>query len=37
MESEGSLLRSHEPSIGPYPKVDQSSPYHTVLSLYEQS
>jgi hypothetical protein len=33
MESEGSLLCSQEPSTGPYPEPDQSSPYHLFLSL----
>jgi hypothetical protein len=33
MELEGSLPCSQEPSIGPYPKPDQSSLYHTILSL----
>jgi hypothetical protein len=33
MEPERSLPRSREPSTGPYPKLDQSNPYHTILSL----
>jgi hypothetical protein len=33
MEPEGSLPRSQEPSPGPYPKPDQSNPYHPILSL----
>jgi hypothetical protein len=32
MEPEGSLPCSQEPSTGPYPQPDQSSPYHTILS-----
>jgi hypothetical protein len=32
MESESSLLCSQEPSTGPYPEPDQSSPYHPILS-----
>jgi hypothetical protein len=34
MQPEGSLPCSQEPSIGPYPEPDQSSPYHTVLSIF---
>jgi hypothetical protein len=30
MEPEGSLLRSQELSTGPYPKPDESSPYHSI-------
>jgi hypothetical protein len=33
METEGSLPWSQEPSTGPYPEPDQSSPYHPILSL----
>jgi hypothetical protein len=33
MEPEGSLLCSQEPSAGPYPKPDQSIPYHRILSF----
>jgi hypothetical protein len=33
MESVDSLLCSQEPSTGPYPKPDPSSPYHLILSL----
>jgi hypothetical protein len=33
MEPEDSLSCSQEPSTGPYPKPDQSSPYHAILSL----
>jgi hypothetical protein len=32
-ESQGSLPRSKQPSTGPYPEVDQSSPYQPILSL----
>jgi hypothetical protein len=32
-QPKGSLLCSHEPSTSPYPEPDQSSPYHTILSL----
>jgi hypothetical protein len=31
MEPEGSLPCSKEPSTGPYPKPDQSNPYHLIL------
>jgi hypothetical protein len=33
MEPEGSLSCSQEPSTGPYPEPDQSSPYHPILFL----
>jgi hypothetical protein len=33
MEPEGSLSCSQEPSTGPYPEPDQSSPYHPILYL----
>jgi hypothetical protein len=33
MEPEGSLQCSQEPSTGPYPERDRSSPYHPVISL----
>jgi hypothetical protein len=36
MESEGSLQCSQEPSTAPYPEPDQSSPYHPILSLYDE-
>jgi hypothetical protein len=32
MEPKGSLQWSQEPSTGPYPESNQSSPYHTILS-----
>jgi hypothetical protein len=32
MEPEGSSPYSQEPSTGPYPKPDRSSPYHPILS-----
>jgi hypothetical protein len=31
MELEGSLPRSQEPATGPYPELDQYSPYHPIL------
>jgi hypothetical protein len=33
MEPNGSLPHLQEPSTGPYPEPDQSSPYHPILSL----
>jgi hypothetical protein len=33
MEPEGSLPYSQEPSTGPYPEPDQSSPYHPILRV----
>jgi hypothetical protein len=33
MELEGSLPCSQEPSTDPYPKPDQSNPYHPILYL----
>jgi hypothetical protein len=33
MEPEGSLRCSQEPSTGPYPEPDQSSPHYHILSL----
>jgi hypothetical protein len=33
MVPEGSLPSSQEPSNGPYPEQDQSSPYHFILSF----
>jgi hypothetical protein len=32
MEPEGSLQCLQEPSTGPYPEPDKSSPYHSILS-----
>jgi hypothetical protein len=33
MEPEGSLPCSQQPLTGPYPELDQSSPYRPILSL----
>jgi hypothetical protein len=33
MEPESSLTCSQEPFTGPYPDLDQSSPYHPILFL----
>jgi hypothetical protein len=33
MEPRDSLQRPEEPSIGPYPKQDESSPYHHIVLL----
>jgi hypothetical protein len=35
MEPECSLPCSQEPSTGPYAEPDQSSPYHSIVSLYD--
>jgi hypothetical protein len=32
LEPQDLLPSSQEPSTGPYPEPDQSSPYHTILS-----
>jgi hypothetical protein len=37
METESSLSHSRESSTGPYPKPDQSSPYHLILSVEDPS
>jgi hypothetical protein len=34
MKLEGSLRCSQEPSTGPYPEPDQSSPCHSILKLH---
>jgi hypothetical protein len=33
MEPEGAVPCTQEPSPGPYPELDQSSPYRPILSL----
>jgi hypothetical protein len=33
MEPDGSLPYSQESATGPYPEIDQSSPYQPILSL----
>jgi hypothetical protein len=33
MEAEGSFPSPQEPSTGPYPEPDESSPHHPILSL----
>jgi hypothetical protein len=33
MEPEGSLPRSQESYLSPYPEPDESSPYHPILFL----
>jgi hypothetical protein len=33
MEPDGSLSYSQEPPTGPYPELDQSNPYHPIISL----
>jgi hypothetical protein len=35
MVPEGSLPCSQEPSTGPYPKPDESSPHHSILFLLD--
>jgi hypothetical protein len=37
MEPEDSLPYSQEPSTGPYPEHDRSSPYYPILSLQDPS
>jgi hypothetical protein len=37
MEPESSLPCTQEPSTGPYPDPDQSSPHQAVLSLQDPS
>jgi hypothetical protein len=36
MEPEGYLLCSQEPSTGPYPELDQSSPHPRNIFPYDQ-
>jgi hypothetical protein len=35
MQLEGSLPYSEEPAIVAYPEPDQSSPYHSILFLWD--
>jgi hypothetical protein len=35
LEPVGSSPSSQEPSTGPYPDPDQSSPYHPLIFLYD--
>jgi hypothetical protein len=35
MEPEGLLPYSEEPSTGPYPAANQSSPYRPILLFYD--
>jgi hypothetical protein len=37
MEHEGLLPYSQEPSTGPYPEPDESSPHYAILFLYGPS
>jgi hypothetical protein len=37
MEPESSLPCSQEPSIGPYPEPDESSPYHPILYILHKN
>jgi hypothetical protein len=37
MEPEFSLSYSQKPSFGPYPEPDESSPYHPILFLWDES
>jgi len=34
MEPGGSVQRSEQPSVGPYPEPDESSPYHFTIFPY---